>query len=213
VIRVFLVATSPLARAGLRNLLTNAGFAVVGAAATVESLAEEWIEAEFDLVLIEVSGEEHESLLDTLVKTDTLRDAATVILVDQSPPGWLNEALHAGVRAILPREITPDQLKSALEAVSTGLVVIHPLETNALLPAAAVTNPRGIADLAEPLTRREREVLQMLAAGLGNKEIATRLIISDHTVKFHVASILGKLGASTRTEAVAIGIRRGLVLL
>src|SRR5216683_2649955 len=70
-----------------------------------------------------------------------------------------------------------------------------------------------VDELLEPLTRREREVLQMLAAGLANKEIAARLAISDHTVKFHVASILGKLGASTRTEAVSAGIRRGLVLL
>jgi NarL family two-component system response regulator YdfI len=65
----------------------------------------------------------------------------------------------------------------------------------------------------EPLTARERDVLQMLSQGLGNKEIAARLKISEHTVKFHVASILGKLGASTRTEAVSVALRRGLILL
>jgi DNA-binding NarL/FixJ family response regulator len=68
-------------------------------------------------------------------------------------------------------------------------------------------------DVVEPLTSREREVLQLLARGLGNKEIAAGLKISEHTVKFHVASILGKLGASTRTEAVTVGLRRGLVLI
>ena len=68
-------------------------------------------------------------------------------------------------------------------------------------------------DLTESLTARESEVLQMLASGLANKEIATRLAIFEHTVKFHVASILGKLGAGSRTEAVSIGIRSGLVLL
>jgi len=83
---------------------------------------------------------------------------------------------------------------------------------NAVLPAA-VSSSAPVDELLEPLTRREREVLQMLASGLANKEIAARLAISDHTVKFHVASILGKLGASTRTEAVSVGIRRGLVLL
>jgi DNA-binding NarL/FixJ family response regulator len=71
----------------------------------------------------------------------------------------------------------------------------------------------SLAELAEPLTRRENEVLQMLASGLANKEIASRLAISEHTAKFHVASILGKLGAGSRTEAVSLGIRRGLVLL
>ncbi len=83
---------------------------------------------------------------------------------------------------------------------------------NAVLPApAALSSPTR--ELPEPLTPREREVLQMISAGLGNKEIAGRLSISEHTVKFHVASILGKLGASSRTEAVSIGIRHGLVLL
>jgi DNA-binding NarL/FixJ family response regulator len=72
---------------------------------------------------------------------------------------------------------------------------------------------RQLVELAEPLTPRESEVLQMLASGFANKTIAARLKISEHTVKFHVASILGKLGAGSRTEAVSLGIRRGLVLL
>jgi len=78
---------------------------------------------------------------------------------------------------------------------------------------AADPSSRSLADLAEELTPRESEVLQMLANGLANKEIAARLSISEHTVKFHVASILGKLGAGSRTEAVSLGIRRGIVLL
>jgi DNA-binding NarL/FixJ family response regulator len=93
-----------------------------------------------------------------------------------------------------------------------GLVVVHPSGIAVALPAAS-TALSPLAELAEPLTPREREVLQMLASGLVNKEIAAKLSISDHTVKFHVASILGKLGASTRTEAVSLGFRRGLILL
>ena len=72
---------------------------------------------------------------------------------------------------------------------------------------------RPLADLVEELTPRESEVLQMPTNGLANKEIAARLSMSEHTVKFHVASILGKLGAGSRTEAVSLGIRRGIVLL
>ncbi len=68
-------------------------------------------------------------------------------------------------------------------------------------------------EVVEELTPREIEVLRMMAEGLGNKEIAVRLGISDHTVKFHISSILAKVGASSRTEAVTIGIRMGLVLL
>ena len=71
----------------------------------------------------------------------------------------------------------------------------------------------GVEELLEPLTPRELEVLRVLALGLANKEIGSKLGISEHTVKFHVAAILGKLGASSRTEAVAIGIRRGLIFV
>jgi DNA-binding NarL/FixJ family response regulator len=70
-----------------------------------------------------------------------------------------------------------------------------------------------IQEAVEELTPREIEVLRMMAEGLANKEIATRLGISDHTVKFHISSILAKIGASTRTEAVTLGIRMGLILL
>ena len=101
---------------------------------------------------------------------------------------------------------------ATLQAVANGLMVLHPSLANEALPAGSAP-PRELDELAESLTRRELEVLQMLAAGLGNKEIAARLGISEHTVKFHVASILGKLGAGSRTEAVSLGIRRGLVLL
>jgi DNA-binding NarL/FixJ family response regulator len=96
-------------------------------------------------------------------------------------------------------------------------VVLHP--TQSLTPVNTHGFPRsparsqGLEELAEALTPREGEVLQMLASGLGNKEIAAKLAISEHTVKFHVASILGKLGATSRTEAVSLGIRRGLIML
>jgi len=120
--------------------------------------------------------------------------------------------LRAGIRAALPGDISPEQLVAALEAVASGLVVLHPLQATEVIPAGAAPAP-AVEESAESLTRREHEVLQMLAAGLSNKEIAARLNISEHTAKFHVASILGKLGAASRTEAVSLGIRRGLVLL
>jgi two-component system, NarL family, response regulator YdfI len=119
---------------------------------------------------------------------------------------------RAGIGAILPTGASPEQLVAAMQAAAVGLVVIHRSEIASTFPATAPAS-RPFAELAKPLTRCEGEVLQMLASGLGNKEIATRLTISEHTVKFHVASILGKLGASSRTEAVAVGIRHGLVLL
>jgi DNA-binding NarL/FixJ family response regulator len=114
-------------------------------------------------------------------------------------------ALYVGVRAVLPREAGPEQIVAALHAAAAGLVAV-PVESSALVMQAAA------ADLeVESLTPRELETLEMMAEGLSTKQIAARLHISDHTAKFHVNSILGKLHAGTRTEAVMRGIRLGLV--
>jgi NarL family two-component system response regulator YdfI len=212
VIRVFIVAASPLSRAGLQSMLADRRVDIVGSAADLESISGELVDAEPDVVLIEVVADSQEDLLNSLEDSEIAREYAVVVLSEQRKADWLSKTLRAGVRAVLPREVTPEQLSAALEAAAAGLVVVHPSEVNAVLPApAALFSPAR--ELPEALTPREREVLQMISAGLGNKEIAGRLSISDHTVKFHVASILGKLGASSRTEAVSIGIRHGLVLL
>jgi two-component system, NarL family, response regulator YdfI len=212
VIRVFIVAASPLARTGLQSLFGDRDIKVAGSIANLESLAAQWPDVEADIILVEASGEQFESVIDSLAASQLASEANIVILSDYSEPRWLAEALRAGVRAVLPPDIAADQLVAALNAAATGLIVMHPAEVDAAFPAAEPPS-RPFAELAEPLTPRESEVLQMLASGLANKEIAARLAISEHTVKFHVASILGKLGAGSRTEAVSLGIRRGLVLL
>jgi two-component system, NarL family, response regulator YdfI len=212
VIRVFIVAASPLIRAGLESMRADGRFDIVGSAADFETISGQLVDIEPDIVLVEVAADTQEDLLNTLEDSQIARENAVVVWSEQPKADWLSKAFRAGVRAVLLRDTTPEQLRAALEAVAAGLVVVHPSEVNAVLPApAALSSPIG--ELPEALTPREREVLQMISAGLGNKEIAGRLTISEHTVKFHVASILGKLGASTRTEAVSIGIRRGLVLL
>jgi len=212
VIRVFIVASSPLARAGLQSVILARDAEVVGSVANFEALASRWLDMEADIVLVEASGEKSESVIDSLTASQLTSEATFVVLSDHFEPRWISEALRAGVRAVLPSDISPEQLIAALEAAAAGLIVMHPTEVDAMFPAAEPSS-RPLADLAEELTPRESEVLQMLANGLANKEIATRLSISEHTVKFHVASILGKLGAGSRTEAVSLGIRRGIVLL
>jgi two-component system, NarL family, response regulator YdfI len=177
-----------------------------------ETTSGQLVDVEPDVVLVEVAADTHEELLNALEDSEIAREYAVIVLSEQPRAEWTSKALRAGVCAVLPREVSPEQLRAALEAAAAGLVVVHPSEVSAVLPApAALSSP--VRELPEPLTPREREVLQMISAGLGNKEIAGRLSISEHTVKFHVASILGKLGAATRTEAVSIGIRHGLVLL
>jgi len=212
VIRVFIVAASPLIRAGLQSMLADSRFDIVGSAADLESLSGQFVDVEPDVVLVEAATYAQEELLNALEVAELAQEYPVILLSEQPKTAWLSKALRAGVRAVLPRDIAPEQLRAALEAAAAGLVVIHPSELDTVL-SATVGPSAPLDELLEPLTRREREVLQMLAAGLANKEIAARLAISDHTVKFHVASILGKLGASTRTEAVSAGIRRGLVML
>lgn len=210
--RAFIVAASPLVRAGLENILAAQGVEAVGAVSSVELLGDHLVERGADVVLVEASGEQFERVLESINELELTSEAAVVLLTDHPAPGGAAEAVRAGIGAILPTDALPEQVVAAMQAASTGLVIIHRGVMDSIF-SEAVPASRAPAELAESLTPREREVLQMLASGLGNKEIAARLHISEHTVKFHVASILGKLGAASRTEAVTLGIRHGLVLL
>ena len=211
-IRVFIVAASSLARAGLESLLAAREVEVVGSNATLETLSDQLSDAAPDVVLIDSSGESFELLQEAIVASGLASEVKVMILGDGMTPATSADALRAGIRAALPGDISPQQLAAALQAVASGLVVLHPALANGRVPARSASAP-ALDELAESLTPRELEVLQMLAAGLSNKQIGPRLNISEHTAKFHVASILGKLGAASRTEAVSLGIRRGLVLL
>jgi two-component system, NarL family, response regulator YdfI len=132
-----------------------------------------------------------------------------LLLMDAPTSGPVMPALRAGIRGAIPSDATPQEIESAVHAINAGLVVTTPAFVAELLPETQVFGE----ELAEPLSNRELEVLDLLAEGLSNKLIAHRLNISEHTVKTHVASIFAKLGASSRTEAVSQAIRRGLVML
>ena len=214
---VFIVAASPPARASLGNLLRARRVEIAGSFASLDDLSSRLDDTPVDAILIDSTGEPFDSFLDSVMASGLASDFTVILMVEPASLAALSAALDAGVRAVLPNDVSPDQLVAALEAARNGLVVLHP--TQSLAPVNTNGFPRSPArsqaleELAEGLTPRESEVLQMLASGLGNKEIATKLAISEHTVKFHVASILGKLGATSRTEAVSLGIRRGLILL
>jgi len=135
--------------------------------------------------------------------------ASVCILWAGAPPshGVLARLLRAGVAGVLSSQIGTARFHSALKAVQAGLQVVD--------PALVKDEPRfsPLHSSSEDLTEREQQVLRMMADGMANKEIASHLGISTHTVKFHISSILGKLGASSRTEAVSIGIRNGQVAI
>jgi DNA-binding NarL/FixJ family response regulator len=141
--------------------------------------------------------------------TEAPAEAGFVGLIDDPDPGWVQSALKAGIHAIISRESSGEELRLAIEAADTGMVLLHPTTARGLL--SAYVPPADFTLDQERLTARESEVLRLLSEGLGNKEIAARLAISEHTAKFHISSILGKLSVATRTEAVSQGIRRGLI--
>jgi DNA-binding NarL/FixJ family response regulator len=168
------------------------------AAAGIEHLAP-------DVIVSEVS--------DATPELAAAPSAAIVLLSHDPQPEWIREALRAGIRAVMPAQAGGEEIIAAVEAAAAGLVVLDPRDLESLI-GAPLAAPRGAPGTeAQPLTSREIEVLRMIAEGFGNKTIAWKLGISEHTVKFHVGSIMSKLGASSRTEAVSIGIRRGLILL
>ncbi len=135
---------------------------------------------------------------------ESLDVAAAVPVVVLTEEGSTQEALRSGARAVLPRNSPRSQIVAAIHAAAAGLISI-PADQSAFL------SPVSVEHLPEALSPREMDVLEMLAEGLSNKEIAYRLTISEHTAKFHVNSILTKLNAGTRTEAVMRGIRTGLI--
>lgn len=124
------------------------------------------------------------------------------------------EALGRGATAVLARDVSGPALRSALDTVLHGLVVVEPALLQDDLPRTEPDRDDAeFPDLPDSLTPRETEVIELMAAGLSNKQIADRLGISSHTAKFHIGAILAKLGAATRTEAVVRAVQKGLVLL
>jgi two-component system, NarL family, response regulator YdfI len=212
-IRVLIAASSPVVRTGLETMLRSAPrLEVAGTAADFgASLAD--LEAWQPEVLLMVSdGRADEPPEELLALPEGAGALAVVLLTADPQAGWVPEALRSGVRAVLRLDATAAEITAAIEAAAAGLAVLDPQDLQALLPAVSDRLPAEGAPL-EALTPREIEVLRMMAEGFGNKTIASRLGISEHTAKFHVASVMGKLGAATRTEAVTTGIRRGLVPL
>ena len=204
-IRIAVAATSAVRRAGLESIIrSHPEFQLAGSFGTVASLAPFARSTELDVIVID-SNSIHDLLL------EPTSEAAIVLLTEVSDARSISRLLRSGVRAILSRESEPDDVLSAIFAVYDGLVLLS-MPTAESLAAVFGGQPLQVEDeLSEEITSRETDVLRMLAEGLVNKDIAARLDISEHTVKFHISSILDKLGASTRTEAVILGIRRGLI--
>ena len=208
--RLLVVAEDLLARAGLTALLAERGWGDLahtdgaGLAAAIERFAP-------DILALDL-GWRGEALLERLAQADLQLPVLALAAENESGEvirGFMRALARCPGYALLPRDGDPDAIVGALQALDHGLIVLDPA-FNAL-PIAAP--PRPSAADAASLTERENQVLQLLARGLTNRAIAHKLGITEHTVKFHVNAIMGKLGAQSRTEAVVRASKSGLIVL
>ena len=223
-VRVLVSANSVVGLAGLEAMVKSAPpLELVGSTLGQAGLDQQLADLQPDVLLQTVGVGE----LDRLRAPGSEADYPPIVVM--APESEFEAALavlhDSPVAGVLPAWATATEIQGAVEAAAAGLVVMHPdVAEHLRLQLGAEAEPLSGATSQYPggspgasagvrLSPRESEVLNLLAAGLGNKEIAWRLKISEHTVKFHVTSIFNKLGASGRAEAVAIGVRRGLIVL
>jgi DNA-binding NarL/FixJ family response regulator len=204
--RVLIAAASSTAAARLHRLLERENAVqVLGTIHRIAELASAIADHDPDVVLWHAFAEHGELSDDVLAAGLPL-----VVIVDHSEPNWIRQLLAGRIRGLLLGNPGKRELIGAIESAAAGLIAISSSLTPYLRPAAAIA---GEEHHPEHLTAREQEVLEMMMEGLSNKEIAMCLNVSTHTVKFHISSVLGKLGASSRTEAITIGVRRGLITI
>jgi len=203
--RIAIAGVSDVARAGIAAIVSSIdGFDLVARASAPDELADLARSSTPDVVLIDSDPSDSEDISRWVTALgDALHSPGVVLLSDE--PGDEAFGRHRAW-ASLPRRSGREEIEAAIRAVAVGLVVLHPDALDQPAPVHSSVDG-GV------LTPREIEVLGMLAAGLPNKAIAKKLGVSAHTVKFHVGSIMTKLHASSRTEAVTDGIRRGLIFL
>jgi DNA-binding NarL/FixJ family response regulator len=199
--RVAIVVAAPLVRDGLAAMVqATPGLQLAGAAGSIATwLAQGGHSA--DVLLAQPDADD--PTLDATLATAL----PLVVLTDRD--AQVDAALSSGA-TVLPTTASARAIVAAIEAAVAGLVALAPAQASALV-ARTRSASHHFAQRVEPLTPRELEVLDLIARGLANRAVAAHLHISAHTAKFHVGQILAKLGAVTRAQAVAIGLRDGLV--
>lgn len=204
---VCVVAPSPALLAGLHSLLSN--IESIESIYDLSSLDEiDPYIANTDILVLTPGFGSNIELREVLDNSPGM--AVLIMVADDYDQNRIIAASLDHTWGVLPLEASGEQIEAAIQAIAAGLSVGMPSLLNLPLVDSGVGMDMQIVD---PLTDREMEVLQLLAQGLANKQIAVKLSISEHTVKFHVSSIYTKLGVANRTEAVRMGVRKGLILL
>lgn len=220
VIRVGIVAPVLALRAGLRAMLvadsvdpldpqSPSTITVLDEAASLEDYQPSLPET--DVLL--VSSESYSPSMLRGVSAEMEGQFSLLLLSDDPATAPDLRGLPLRAWGILPVDVSTNELLAAVYALNEGLVVGTPSAMNPIFKGSMVIGENEDERLFEALTERESQVLELLARGLANKQIAAALGISEHTVKFHVSSIYTKLGVTNRAEAVRVGVQQGLVLL
>jgi DNA-binding NarL/FixJ family response regulator len=213
VIRIVLVDDQTLVRQGIRSLLELAAdIAIVGEAGDGDEALAAIAREKPDVVLLDVRMPKKNGL-DVLRELKTQNSVPPVILLTTfDDDEVLLAAVRAGARGYLLKDVSLEQLTDAIRAVAAGGTVIRPAVTERVLRGLEHM-PRDFDELSppEPLTKRELEVLRLMAGGYSNREIADALGTAEGTVKNHASSILSKLGVRDRTRAVLKGIALGYI--
>jgi DNA-binding NarL/FixJ family response regulator len=164
------------------------------------------VQSERPDVLVIAAGEAFlaNSSADRRALEEVFSDTPTVLLAAQANAAQVRSAARMQIHSVVPMTVSRQQLVAAISATIAGFAVT---------PPRLAVSPANATRIQEELTGREVEVLRLMARGQRNKQLAAYLKISEHTAKFHVSSVLAKLGARTRTEAVTIGMTRGLVAI
>ena len=212
-IRILVADDHPVVRDGLIAILnTQADFEVVGEASNGLELVEKATESHPNIVLTDLEMPELDGVEAIRTVRATHSDIEFIVFTAFDTDERIVGAVQAGAKGYLLKGAPRDEVFKAIRVVSQGGSLLEPVVASKLLRHMS-GNVNAQDKLPESLTDREMEVLQHLAQGKTNKEIAAALFITERTVKFYVSAILGKLGASNRTEAVSIAAQRGLVKL